>query len=38
MLFVVLGSLPHRLSRLAAAICRAFQVIKVAPLRYALAP
>jgi hypothetical protein len=37
-LFVVLVSMPRRLSQLAAAVCRTFQVITVVPLRYALAP
>jgi hypothetical protein len=36
-LFVVLVSIPRRLSQLAAAVCRAFQVITVLPQRYALA-
>jgi transposase len=38
MLLVVLVSMPGRLSPFATAICRAFQVVTGASLRYALAP
>ncbi len=38
MLFVALVSMSRRLRRFAAAICQACQLIKAAPLRYALAP
>jgi hypothetical protein len=38
MLFLALATVPRRLSRFAAAIWRAFQTCKVAPLRYAFPP